>query len=114
MVAAHVLDVAAVRALAGDLAQVPADGADGLAQHHGARLPAVSRSRTKRPLPRPASPSPPHSASTARSSGVQNRPAGARIRDGTASASVLGSGARARIAVTHIRAASRITTMISV
>src|SRR5215217_4579565 len=39
MVPAHVLDVAVVGALAGHLAQVPADAVVGLAQAHGDRVP---------------------------------------------------------------------------
>ena len=42
-----------------------------------------------------------------------NRPAGAKIRDGTCGTSVVGSGSRARIALIQIREASRITMMIS-
>src|SRR5215208_3923892 len=114
MVAAHVLDVAVVRALAGHLAQVPVDARACLAQGHGDRDPAFSRSRVKRPLPGPPVPAPaPACASSARSSSVQNKPAGATIRDGSAGVSVLGSGSRARIALNQTREASRITTMMS-
>src|SRR3954452_23563222 len=92
------LHVAVVAALAGHLAQVPAHAGEGPAGRHLA-APAVS-SRRKRPL-------------AARSSAVGNSPAGAKIRDGSAGASVERSGSRERIAMKQTRAASRITMTIS-
>src|SRR5918992_1319746 len=107
VLAPHVLDVAVVRRLAGHLAQVPTDAGERVLHGHGSP-PVGAGSRSKRAWP-PLAP-----ANTARSSAVENRPAGARIRDSTYSASVEGSGSRARMALNQMRDASRITTMIIV
>src|SRR5262245_60333516 len=107
MVAPHVLDVAVVRALARDLAQVPAHAGVGVAKRER-HLEILSSSvlRAKRPSPTRTEPAPtpraaPSPETSERSSSFQNNPAGAMILDSSNGTSVSGSGSRARIAFTH-------------
>ena len=87
MLAAAVFDIAVVRALARDLAQVPAHARIELAR--GQRSPTSSSLRA-------------------------NNPDGASSCDSSAGASVLGSGSLERMALMQMRVASAITTTIRI